>query len=62
MSNEQGTLTAEVTRYSTYVRDAAGGLWYPDDETVDQIRSAKDPEAEALRICQEEPMRGTWHS
>lgn len=42
------------------VVDPAGGRWVPSDETQAEIQSADDPEATALRICRNDPMRGEW--
>jgi hypothetical protein len=42
------------------VIDEDGGQWWPSEEAIAQINSASNPEAETLRICEEEPMRGTW--
>lgn len=53
-------LTADAD--GEWVDDAAGWTWVPSDEAAEQIAAAEDPEAEALRICREEPMRGRWIS
>ncbi len=42
------------------VVDEEGGRWWPDEEAAAQIDASSNPESEALRICEEEPMRGTW--
>ncbi len=44
------------------VTDACGGIWTPSDEAAEQIDYAIDPAAEAVRICDTEPMRGVWNS
>jgi hypothetical protein len=49
--------------YAVGVKDAAGGgVWWPNDDTQEAIQSAADPEDEARRICDSDPMRGTWVS
>lgn len=60
MSDE--TLTAEFRDDSWTVVDSDGGRWWPDDETAEEIEASDDPAAEAVRICDTEPMRGTWKS
>lgn len=42
------------------VEDPAGGVWWPSDEAAAAIAAADDPQAEALRICDAQPMRGDW--
>jgi len=44
------------------VCDPAGGTWWPNEETQAEIESSYDPEITAIRICVEQPRRGTWHS
>lgn len=55
------TLTAERTDDGWRVRDANGGVWYPDTTAERAIESAPDPAACAVDICRRSPMRGTWH-
>jgi hypothetical protein len=54
------TMTAEQLTNGWTVIDEDGGQWWPSEEAIAQINSASNPEAEALRICEEDPMRGTW--
>lgn len=58
----ESTLTANNGNgYDWHVSDASGGTWWPNtEETVEEIRYSYDPEATILRMCREEPMRGTW--
>ena len=43
------------------VRDTAGGgIWWPSSEALDEAATSDDPDAALLRICDEQPMRGTW--
>jgi len=37
-----------------------GGRWFPDTEAARDIAAASDPADEAVRVCDEEPMRGEW--
>ena len=55
-------LTAEQQHGEWAVRDSAGGVWHPDDDTAAEIAASEDPAATAVAICDAEPMRGTWHS
>ena len=55
-------LTADVYRDRACVEDVIGGVWWAGDEALARILAAADPEAEAIRIAAEEPMRGTWES
>lgn len=58
---EADFLSAEVFDGEVSVVDARGGRWWPDQTARQQILDAEDEEAEAVRICNEEPMRGQWH-
>lgn len=58
----ESDLSVAVVSDTRVVRDANGGVWWPSDEASEAIEGAADPEAEALRICREEPMRGVWAS
>lgn len=57
----ESNLSVTVSHGVRRVRDADGGAWWPSDEASAAIEAASDPDAEALRICREEPMRGTWY-
>jgi hypothetical protein len=54
------TLIAEMRHKTWTVTDTEGGVWWPNDEASAQINAADNPEAEAVRIANTEPMRGTW--
>jgi hypothetical protein len=54
------TLIAEIRHKTWTVTDTEGGVWWPNDEASAQINAADNPEAEAVRIANTEPMRGTW--
>ena len=58
------TRTAQFTTTTVHdvivVDDAEGGRWFPSDEAAEQIAASSDPEAEAIRLATEEPMRGEW--
>lgn len=56
------TLTVIQTENGPAVRDSEGGVWWPSTEAASQIALAKDPDAEAVKMCIEEPMRGAWHA
>lgn len=53
-------LITETLDSTITVRDLDGGRWWPSAEALDEIRASADPEATALRICDEEPTRGRW--
>lgn len=53
-------LITETLDNTITVRDLDGGRWWPSAEALDEIRASADPEAAALRICEEEPTRGRW--
>lgn len=55
-------LLATLRDGSYCVRDADGGVWWPSAEAEEAILAAESPKDEAVRICSDEPMRGTWHS
>ena len=59
---EHESLTAEGGNgFDWCVADKAGMRWWPKDEaTAEEIRCSHDPEATILRMCREEPARGTW--
>ena len=42
------------------VEDINGGIWWPNTETQAAIQASDDQQAEAVRICDTEPMRGEW--
>lgn len=52
--------TADTIDNIITVIDAEGGRWFPSEEAQAEIESSANPEAAAIRICAEEPMRGTW--
>lgn len=54
------TLTVDTLQNTPVVRDSEGGVWWPSEEALDEIRASSDPEVTAIRICTQEPMRGTW--
>ena len=63
MNNEQNTtenLTASRDSEGWTVIDSDGGVWYPDYTAECEIDVADDPAAEAIRICNRNPMRGSW--
>ena len=57
---EEVGIEATETADGWKVTDSEGGIWWPSDEAAEEIESAEDPKAAALRICEAEPMRGTW--
>lgn len=42
--------------------DPAGGVWWPGAEASAEIQQSIEPRATAVRICQAQPMRGTWRA
>lgn len=54
------TLQADYTDGTYVVRDTDGGVWWPSDEALAEIQAADDPEAKAVEICDQQPMRGHW--
>lgn len=61
-STSTPTFTISTSFGDVYVTDPAGGRWWPSDEAQDEIQQSDDPEATALRICVDAPMRGTWRA
>lgn len=55
-------LSALWTVNGYLVCDHAGSAWHPNAEARAEISAAAEPAAEAVRICQTQPLRGTWHS
>jgi len=55
-------LTAREDAYGWSVESDCGGRWWPDAATAAEIEASDDPAATALRICDEETMRGEWRS
>lgn len=55
-------LTPELYSDGWCVSDSDGGRWWPDEEAQAEILAADDPGAAAVRMCDEEPMRGRWSS
>ena len=43
------------------VVDLDGGVWWADSDADQEINDSANPEATAIRICEEEPTRGEWH-
>ena len=56
------TLTLTTLDGELAVEDSDGGVWRPCEEVAEMLRGLSDAEAEAeaLRLCIEEPMRGVW--
>lgn len=52
-------LTAELLSDGWSVTDGTM-RWWPSDDAADKIEAATDPAAEAVRICEQAPMRGQW--
>ena len=59
---EEEELRAEFVDGVWTVRALDGGRWWPDEQAEAEIDAASEPEAEALRICSQTPMRGVWKS
>jgi hypothetical protein len=55
-------LIAETASDTITIRDEDGVRWWPSDEALEEIEASDDAEATAVRICDEEPMRGEWKS
>lgn len=60
MTTTDTHLTADLLTDGWTVVDDRGGRWHPDEDAAAQIATADDPETEAIVICMDEPMRGTW--
>lgn len=54
------TLEVKHRHGQIIVIDTEGGAWWPNEAAAEQIATADDPEAEAIRICRDHPMCGTW--
>lgn len=54
-------LQVQILENQFTVADSDGGIWWPSEEAQAAIQAAPQPEAEAIRICEAEPMRGEWH-
>jgi len=54
------TLSTTTLHDTICVVDDEGGTWHPSPEAAAEIDASSDPEATALRICREAPMRGEW--
>lgn len=39
-----------------------GGIWWPHEDAQAEIAVARDPEAAAVWMCAESPMRGRWEA
>lgn len=59
---EEEVLEVRVYDDTYCVEDTSGQVWWPDEDTAAEIASSDDPAAAALRICEEEPLRGEWRS
>ena len=60
MRKQYANLTAAQNADGWYVDDTEGGRWFPSDDAEQEIETSDNPEMTAKRICDEEPMRGTW--
>ena len=60
MNTTPSNLSAIQLHDTWAVEDSDGGIWHPDSETASVIEASADPAAEAVMICDSEPMRGTW--
>lgn len=57
--NKQLFTTDTIDNIVTVI-DSEGGRWIPSKEAQAEIKASPNPEAAAIRICAEEPMRGVW--
>ncbi|HHH30581.1 MAG TPA: hypothetical protein ENK57_19875 [Polyangiaceae bacterium] len=57
----RGWLRAEEFHGWPCVIDERGGIWWPHEEATHEIAAARDPEAMAVQLAQEQPERGAWH-
>lgn len=58
---EPATLVAEELSGGIAVRDVeGGGIWWPGYDASAEIEASDRPLGTAVRICREQPMRGTW--
>lgn len=60
-----GALTLEARHIPSLgwvVDDEDGGRWVPSHEAQTEIEAADDPQATAVQICTESPMRGSWRA
>lgn len=44
------------------VEDTDGGIWYPSEDAYSRAVATSNPEAELLRLCETQPMLGTWRN
>ena len=63
----QETQTADLTaqRLSNgwcVTDDHGGGTWWPKPEAAIEIKTSINPAGTAVRICETQPKRGTWHN
>ena len=57
---ETTDLRTETSDNTLTVTDPQGGVWWPDAEATAEIEASDDPEATAIKIATDEPMRGEW--
>lgn len=67
LAREWDSLVEEILEVRVYddtycVEDTSGQVWWPDEATAAEIAASDDPKAAALRICEDQPMRGEWKS
>lgn len=55
-------LRAERTDDTWTVVDPSGGRWWPEPALSAELEEATEPQDQIVRVCQREPMRGTWRS
>lgn len=60
MTTAAATLATETLNNKVVVVDTNGGTWHPDAGATKEIAEASDPDATAIRICEQAPMRGEW--
>lgn len=61
MTTTDGITLTSVQRNNTWcVLDSDGGVWWPSLEAEEEIDRAEDPAMAVVRMCADEPMRGSW--
>ena len=61
LTHHEGVARAVEYGGEIAVEDGFGAIWWPNDDAAAEIAAAANPSKCAVRICDAEPTRGTWH-